>query len=91
MASCPCSAIETQEQVADGFAPAPRQPAPPLVLGSVMNEMAALAQRLQVPRPILSRIMIEVCTGKHHSGRVAGEGRGQLSGCWHPPQRPASA
>jgi hypothetical protein len=35
--------------------------------------------------------MVEVRTGQHHSGRVAGQGRRQLSRSWQSPQRSASA
>jgi hypothetical protein len=54
--------------------PAQRQPALPLVLSPVMDEMAALAQGLQVSRPILGRVMVEVGAGQHNPGRVAGQG-----------------
>ena len=53
--------------------------------------MATLTQRLQVPRPVLGWIMVEVRTGQHHARLIPGEGRGQLSGSWQPPQRSASA
>ena len=61
------------------------------MLSTVVHEMTPLAQGLQVLRPILARIMVEVRTGKHHSRLVAGQGRGQLSGSWQLPQRSALA
>ena len=35
--------------------------------------------------------MVEVRAGQHHARLIPGEGRGQLSGSWQPPQRSASA
>ena len=87
----PWLAVEAEEQIPDSLAPAQRQPAPSLMLRPVMNEMAPLAECLQVPRPILGRVMVEVRTGQHHARLIPGEGRGQLSGSWQPPQRSASA
>jgi hypothetical protein len=83
--------VWTQEQVPDRLPFAQRQPPAFLMLSPVVNEMAALAQRLQVPRPILGRIMVEVGAGQDHLRLIPGEGRGQLSGYWQPPQRSASA
>src|SRR5688500_6501225 len=68
----PRLAVETQEQVADSLASAQRQPAPSLMLSPVVDEMTPLAQGLQVLRPILGRIMVEVGAGEHNPGRVAG-------------------
>ena len=64
--------VWTQEQVPDRLPFAQRQPPAFLMLSPVVNEMAALAQRLEVPRPILGRIMVEVSASEHNLGRVAG-------------------
>ncbi len=61
------------------------------MLSSVVDEMAPLTERLQVPRPILGRIMVEVRTGKHYARLKPGEGRGERSGSRQPPQGAASA
>src|SRR4051794_9391920 len=85
------SSVQAQEQIPDGLPSAQRQPAAFLVLGPVVNEMAALTERLEVPWPILGWIMVEVGTGEHDSRLVPGQGGGQLRGSRQPPQRPAPA
>src|SRR4051812_43118837 len=64
-ASAP-SAVEAQEQVPDGLAPSQRQPAPALMLRSVVQHVAPLAERLQVSRPVLGRVVVEVSAGQDH-------------------------
>ena len=61
------------------------------MLHSVVHEMTALAQRLQVSRPILGWIMVEVGTGKHHARLILREATGQFSGGWQPPQKATPA
>src|SRR4051794_21118315 len=59
--------VRAQEQVPDSLAPAQREPAPALMLRPVVQHVAPLAERLQISRPVLGRIVVEVSAGQHHS------------------------
>src|SRR3954469_867520 len=59
------SAIEAQEQVPDGLAPSQREPTAAPMLWPIVQHVAPLAERLQVPRPVLGRIVVEVRAGQH--------------------------
>ena len=56
-------AIPTKEEVPERLALPQGQETPPPVLFAVMEHVAALAERSQVPRPVVRRIMVQVCSG----------------------------
>src|SRR5919202_3718192 len=65
-------AVHAEEQVPEGFAPAQGQETPPPVLLAVVEHVAPLAERLQVPRPVVRRIVVQVRRGQHHTRGPAG-------------------
>jgi len=85
------SVIEAREQVPDGLAPSQREPTAAPMLWPIVQHVAPLVERLQVPRPVLGWIVVEVSAGEYHSRLVPREGRGQLSGSRQPPQGSAPA
>ena len=58
-------AIETQKKVSDGLAPAQGDPTPPAVLFAVVQQMAPLAQGLQIAQPVVARIMVQMGRREH--------------------------
>ena len=67
-----------QEQVPDSLAPAQREPAPALMLSPIVQHVAPLAERLQVSRAVLARVMVAVGAGQVLSAFIPGQGRGQF-------------
>ena len=65
-------AVHAEEQVPEGFAPTQGQETLPPVLLAIMEHVAPLADRLQVPRPVVRRIMVQVRRGQHHTRGPAG-------------------
>ena len=63
-------AVQAEEEIPEGLASAQREPTPPPVLLAIMEHVASLAKRLQVPRPVVRRIVDQVRRGQHHTGRV---------------------
>jgi hypothetical protein len=61
-------AIKTQKQISYGVPHTQREQAPPPVLLTVVKHMATLAQGLQISRPVIGGIMVEVRSRQRHSG-----------------------
>ena len=61
------------------------------MLLAVVEHVAPLAERLQVPRPVARRIMIQMRRGQHHAGRSLGDVCRQSLGPWQAPNRPILA
>jgi hypothetical protein len=61
--------IPTLIEVAEGSAPEQREPAPALMLGAVVQHVAALAERLQVRGPVVGWVVIEMRAGQDHARR----------------------
>src|SRR3712207_722192 len=66
----PVGAVGAEEEIADGPVPAQREPAAALMLSLVVKHVAALTERLQVPRPVVRGIVVQVRGGQHHSCRI---------------------
>src|ERR671933_115143 len=84
-------AVHAEEQVPEGFAPTQGQETLPPVLLAIMEHVAPLAERLQVPRPVVRRIMVQMRRGQHHAGRSPGDVRRQSLGPGQAPNRPILA
>ena len=61
-------AIGAGEEIAKSLAHSQGHPAATLMLGSVVKHVAALAERFQVPRPVVARIVVEVSGRQHDPG-----------------------
>jgi hypothetical protein len=61
-------AIKTQKQISYGVSHAQREQAPLPVLLAVVKHMATLAQGLQISRPVIGGIMVEVRSRQRHPG-----------------------
>ena len=60
--------LEAGKEVAECAPAIGVQPAPTPVLGCVVDHVAALAQRGEIVRLAVGRIVIEVSAGEHHAG-----------------------
>lgn len=66
--------VRAQEEVADGPATPEGPPALGAVVGAVMQEVAALAQRPEVPEAVVGRVMVEVGRGEDRARRADEDG-----------------
>ncbi len=64
----PSSPVATEEQVAEGLAPKQGQPPTPPMLLAIVLEMAPLAERHEVARPVVGGVMVPVSSREHHTG-----------------------
>lgn len=58
-------AVGTQKQVARSSAPEERCPALPAVFGSIVCEVATLAERCEIALVVVAGVVIEVRAGEH--------------------------
>ena len=77
-------AVWSKVEVAQRSSSEQGQPAPPLMLPSVMQHVAALTERFEVAGAIVGRIVINVRAGEEHAGHRIGSrhslrGRNPLS------------
>lgn len=87
-------AVKARESISFRLAHAQRDPAPPIMVGAIVEHVVALAERLQVSRPVVGRIMIQIGRrlddrgGSDRSG-LGREGeagaRGRCAGSGFPP------
>jgi hypothetical protein len=60
--------IDAEEQIAESAAHEDGGFDAPTVLGAVVEQMAALAERAQVAGPRVARVVVEMGGGEHHAG-----------------------
>ena len=59
-------AVGTQEQVSRGSAAKQRRPPLPAMFGSIVREVATLAERGEITLMVVAGIMVEMRAGEHH-------------------------
>ena len=64
----PSSPIAPEEQVAESLAPEQGQPPSAAMLLPIVQEVTALAERHEVARPVVGRIVVPVSSREHHTG-----------------------
>ena len=64
--------VLSDEKVAERLAHAQGQPAATLMLLAVMQHVASLAERLEVPEPVVAGVMVEMRGREHDLGGSGG-------------------